>query len=73
MKICHASGCGVCVGCDGTPPTMHGYSCGDICRKTVQNIMDYLEDGNLYMFRNGKLYHVDIRYGSTTAEECDIR
>lgn len=45
MKICDANGCGVCVNCEGTPPIKNGYSCGDICGKVVQNIIDYLEDG----------------------------
>lgn len=72
MKICNASGCGVCVNCNGTPPTTNGYSHGDICRKTVQNIMGYLEDGDLYRFQNGKLYHVEIDSDITTIEECEI-
>lgn len=60
IKICNATGCGVCCRCDGTPPITNGYSSGDICRKVVQNIMNYLEDGDLYRFSNGELYHVTI-------------
>lgn len=40
MKICNRTGNGVCVNCNGTPPTFQGYSFGDICRKTAQKIMD---------------------------------
>lgn len=72
MKICNADGCGVCVNCNGTPPIINGYSRGDICRKTVQNIINHLEDGDLYRFCDGKLYHVEITYDSTTEEERDI-
>lgn len=72
MKICNASGCGVCVNCNGIPPTTNGYSHGDICRKTVQNIMNYIEDGDLYKFYNGKLYHVEMDYDSTIETECNI-
>lgn len=63
IKICNADGCGVCYHCDGTPPVTNGYSHGDICRKIVQNIMDCLEDGDLYRFKDGKLYQV-------TVDEC---
>ena len=50
MKICNKVGCGVCVGCDRIPPSTNGISHGDICRKTVKNIMNYLEDGEEYAF-----------------------
>lgn len=60
MKICNATGCGVCCHCDGTPPVINGYSHGDICKKTVENIMNCLEDGNLYRLNDGKLYQVDV-------------
>lgn len=60
MKICNAQGCGVCFNCNGEPPVINGYSCGDICRKTVENIMNYLEDGELYRFKDGKLYGIDV-------------
>lgn len=72
MKICNASGCGVCVNCNGIPPKTNLYSHGDICEHKVQNIMNHLEDGDLYRFQNGKLYHVEIDYDSTIEEECDI-
>lgn len=72
MKICNASGCGVCINCNGIPPTTNGYSRGDICKHKVQNIMNHLEDGDLYRFQNGKLYHVEIDYDSTIEEEYDI-
>lgn len=73
MKICNATGCGVCCHCDGTPPVINGYSRGDICRKTVENIMNYLEDGDMYKFQDGKLYQVDVdNYYGITENECDI-
>lgn len=70
MKICNAIGCGVCVGCNGTPPTKNGNSCGDICRKTVENIMGYLESGDIYRFQDGKLYELEADVIDET--ECDI-
>ena len=72
MKICNRHGCGVCVNCDKTPPTHNGYSYGDICRETVQNIMDCLENGDLYRFQDGKLYHVEMDYDSTIEKECEV-
>ena len=73
MKICNAQGCGVCFNCNGKPPIINGYSCGDICRKTVENIMNYLEDGELYRFKDGKLYQVDVYQSGIQCEtECDI-
>lgn len=73
MKICNAEGCGVCCHCDGTPPVTNGYSHGDICRKTVENIMNYLEGGDLYRFLDGKLYQVDVFDTDIQSEnECDI-
>ena len=74
MKICSADGCGVCVNCDGTPPIENGNSCGDICRKVIQNIIDYLEDEDLYRYINGKLYRVVIDECQFYEEiECDIK
>ena len=73
MKICNAQGCGVCLRCNGEPPFINGYSCGDICRKTVENIMNYLEDGELYRFKDGKLYSVDVWETDIQSEyELDI-
>lgn len=70
MKICNATGCGVCFHCDGTPPITNGYVHGDICRNTVENIMNFLESGDIYRFRNGKLYELDADVIDET--ECDI-
>ena len=70
MKICNAEGCGVCYHCDGTPPVTNGYSHGDICRKTVEKIMNYLESGDIYRFENGKLYELDADVIDET--ECDL-
>lgn len=73
MKICNAQGCGVCFSCNSEPPVINGYSCGDICRKTVENIMNYLEDGELYRLKDGKLYQVDVYQSDIQCEtECDI-
>lgn len=73
IKICNATGCGICCRCDGIPPVTNGYSCGDICKKVVQNIIDYLEDGDLYKFSNGKLYRVTIGECQFYEEdECEI-
>lgn len=72
MKICNATGCGVCYHCDRTPPMINGYSCGDVCRKTVENIMNYLESGDLYRFRDGKLYEIDADVIDETEIECDL-
>ena len=43
MKICNASGVGICVNCNGIPPATDGYNYGDVCRKTTQKIMDEIE------------------------------
>ena len=73
MKICNATGCGVCVSCNGIPPKSDIYDFGDICGKKSEKILSYLKDGNLYRFENGKLYRVEIEYdGATTQLECDI-
>ncbi len=73
IKICDAVGCGICSRCDGTPPTINGYSHGDICEKVVQNIMDYLEDGDLYKFSDGKLFRVTVdECQFYEEEECQI-
>lgn len=73
MKICNKQGCGVCCQCDGTPPSTNGISHGDICRKTVANIMNHLEDGEPYRFANGKLYQLIVyANGIVDEEECDI-
>ena len=56
MKICNKTGCGVCTNCDGTPPSTNGISHGDICRKKVQIIIDFLSDGGYYRFDGKNLY-----------------
>ncbi len=39
----------------------------------VQNIIDYLEDGDLYKFSNGKLYRVTIgKCQFYEEDECEI-
>ena len=73
MHICDAYGNAICCNCNGTPPSINGYSRGNICRKTVQNIMNYLEEGDLYRYKNGKLYLVKIyNPSSILEEECEI-
>lgn len=73
IKICNATGCGVCYHCDGIPLVTNGYQHGDICRKVVQNVMDYLEDGDLYKFSDGKLYRVTVKECQFyEEEECQI-
>lgn len=73
MHICDAHGPAICCNCNGTPPSINGYSHGNICRKTVQNIMNYLEEGDLYRYKNGKLYLVEIyNPSSMLEEECEI-
>lgn len=72
MKICNATGCGICVSCNGTPPKSDRYDFGDICGKKAEKILSYLEDGDLYRFLDGKLYHVEMHYDSTIEEECEI-
>ena len=65
MKICNKTGCGVCVNCDGTPPFTNGVSHGDICRKKVEHIIEYLSDGGLYRFDGENLYEVTfVKYQS---------
>ena len=58
MKICNATGCGICVNCNHTPPTINGYKRGDICRLDVEEILEALEDGDLVCYNpdNGKFY-----------------
>ena len=72
MKICDKEGVGVCVNCDRTPPRINGYSCGDICRKKVQNIIDCLADGDFYRFDGRNLYRVDFHYVRYDQEKCEI-
>lgn len=36
MHMCDAHGSAICCNCNGTPPSINGYSHGNICRKTVQ-------------------------------------
>ena len=73
MHICDAHGTAICCNCNGTPTSINGYSHGNICRKTVQNIMNYLEDGELYRFKDGKLYGVDVWETDIQSEyELDI-
>lgn len=70
MKICNVTGMTLCLRCNGTPPTQHGKSCGDVCRKKVEKIMGYLASGNIYRFHDGKLYEIDADVIDET--ECDI-
>lgn len=38
MKICNATGNGICINCNHTPPTINGWSYGDICRMDAEEI-----------------------------------
>lgn len=52
MKICGATGCGVCVGCNRVPPTVNGFKYGDICRQDVEEILAALESGNIVCYNS---------------------
>ena len=58
MKICNATGNGICVNCNHTPPTINGWSYGNICRIDVEGILAALEYGNIVCYNsdNGKFY-----------------
>lgn len=58
MKICNATGNGVCVNCNRTPPVVNGFKYGDICRQDVEEILAALEYGNIVCFNSdtGKFY-----------------
>lgn len=72
MKICDATN-GICHNCNKIPPTTNKYSHGDICRKTVQNIMINLSDGATYTFRSGRLYEVyEDDYGNSELIDCEV-
>lgn len=58
MRICNATGNGVCVGCGEVPPMINGYRCGDICRHTAQKVIDVLSGGDVVVYNSddGKFY-----------------
>lgn len=58
MKICNATGNGICVNCNRIPPKVNGYSYGNICRIDVEDILAALEYGNIVCYNsdNGKFY-----------------
>ena len=58
MKICNATGNGICVNCNRIPPTVNGFKYGDICRKDVEDVLSALEYGNIVCYNsdNGKFY-----------------
>ena len=58
MKMCNATGNGICVNCPRIPPKINGYSFGDICRKDVEEILAALESGNMVCYNsdNGRFY-----------------
>ena len=51
-KICNATGNGVCVNCNHTPPTVNGYSYGDICRYDVEELLEALSYGNMVCYNS---------------------
>ena len=54
MKICNATGNGVCVGCNHIPPKDNG----DLCRMKAQEIINALAGGDIvaYSYETGKFY-----------------
>lgn len=58
MKMCNATGNGICVNCHRIPPKINGYSFGDICRKDVEEILAALESENMVCYNsdNGRFY-----------------
>lgn len=58
MKICSATGNGVCVNCHRIPPKINNYSYGDICRNDVEDILAALEYGNIVCYNpdTGRFY-----------------
>ena len=58
MKICNATGNGICINCNHTPPTVNGFKYGDICRWDVEEILTALESGNIVCYNSdtGRFY-----------------
>ena len=56
MKICNATGNGICVNCHRIPPKINGYSFGDICRKDVEDVLAALESGNMVCYNSDNRY-----------------
>lgn len=50
--ICNATGNGICTHCPRVPPKINGYSCGDICRKDVDEIISALVNGNIVCYNS---------------------
>lgn len=62
MKMCNAVGNGVCVNCNRTPPKVNGNSCGDVCRKDVEDVLHALECFNMVCYNSddGKFYQKEM-------------
>lgn len=63
MEICNASGVGICSNCNRVPPKINGYSTGDICRITAQNIINEIVDKCktvIYDKATGEFYSTEI-------------
>lgn len=58
MKICNATGNGICINCNRIPPTVNGFKYGDICRIDAEDVLSAMEYGNLVCYNsdNGKFY-----------------
>ena len=58
LKICNATGNGVCINCNGIPPKINGVQCGELCRKMAQKIIDTLVCGDIvgYSYETNKFY-----------------
>lgn len=70
MKICNATGNGICIGCNRTPPKINGESRGELCRYTAQNIIDALVAGdNVYYFAAQNKFYRAAPWDDYDAEE----
>lgn len=61
MKICNATGNGICVNCNHVPPKINGYSYGDICRIDAEEVLSALERGCIVCYRGfGEFYEKEM-------------
>ena len=58
MKICNATGNGICINCDHKPPTINGHSYGDVCRKDAEKVLVALGNWSMVCYNSddGKFY-----------------
>ena len=68
MKICNATGNGICINCNRRPPTVNGYSYGDICRIDAEDVLSALEYGNLVCYNDhNSTFYEKVMYTDPTA------